>query len=64
MQIELSNEELTAIYNGLEYAHEGLDSDMSLMDDESRVEIRKLEELKDRFKVMMDSAQQGSNGDA
>lgn len=63
MQIELTNEELTAIYNGLEYAHEGHDSDMSLMDDESQAELARLSDVKERIKGLSDAQQDRSGGE-
>lgn len=58
--VALTREEAETVWNVMEYAFEGLDSDMSLGPEE-RVELRKLEELKDRIKKLLDD-QQGRNG--
>lgn len=60
LHVELTVEELETSWNAMEYAYEALDSDMSL-DSENRAELRKLEELKDRIKGILE-AQQGSQG--
>lgn len=52
--VELTREEAETVWNAMEYAFEGLDSDMSL-DAEERAELGKLEELKDRIKLKLDA---------
>lgn len=56
--LKLTNRELEAIYNCLEYTYDNIDSDMSLMDDEeAHDQLIVVKALSERIKAEMEANQ-------